>query len=211
MNPTEIFIKTFPFDLHVLGTPPAFILSQDRTLSLKFVWSSQETLGFFNRYYCLRSFLKISWTCNNSGQRIFCSGFLRNACISKEAWLKIHWMNPISEKTEGFRAWTELLLQGHWPPRSLPYRPLFLEFSGFYVLFSFQCPERRRRDLNPRTVTSDLLPFQGSPFNHLGTSARAWIFWIIQFCDTPKKSVSSVALQEYHIGCLLSRTFQRFF
>ena len=24
-----------PFDLHVLGTPPAFILSQDRTLMLK--------------------------------------------------------------------------------------------------------------------------------------------------------------------------------
>ena len=26
-----------PFDLHVLGTPPAFILSQDRTLTLKFL------------------------------------------------------------------------------------------------------------------------------------------------------------------------------
>ena len=26
-----------PFDLHVLGTPPAFILSQDQTLMLKFV------------------------------------------------------------------------------------------------------------------------------------------------------------------------------
>ena len=25
-----------PFDLHVLGTPPAFILSQDQTLMLKF-------------------------------------------------------------------------------------------------------------------------------------------------------------------------------
>ena len=25
-------IATCPFDLHVLGTPPAFILSQDRTL-----------------------------------------------------------------------------------------------------------------------------------------------------------------------------------
>ena len=123
----------------MLGTPPAFILSQDRTLSLKFVWSSQETLGFFNRYYCLRSFLKISWTCNNSGQRIFCSGLRRNACIPKEAWLKIHWMNPISEKTEGFRAWTELLLKGRQPPRSLPYRPLFLEFSGFYIVFSSQC------------------------------------------------------------------------
>ena len=37
----------------------------------------------------------------------------------------------------------------------------------------FRSPKRsrRRRDLNPRAVTSDLLPFQGSPFNHLGTSA----------------------------------------
>ena len=31
--------------------------------------------------------------------------------------------------------------------------------------------QRRRRDLNPRTAINSLLPFQGSPFNHLGTSA----------------------------------------
>ena len=31
--------------------------------------------------------------------------------------------------------------------------------------------KRRRRDLNPRAATNDLLPFQGSPFSHLGTSA----------------------------------------
>ena len=30
--------------------------------------------------------------------------------------------------------------------------------------------ERRRRDLNPRAATNDLLPFQGSPFSLLGTS-----------------------------------------
>ena len=30
---------TFSFDLHVLGTPPAFILSQDQTLQLIFVKS----------------------------------------------------------------------------------------------------------------------------------------------------------------------------
>ena len=30
-----------PFDLHVLGTPPAFILSQDQTLMLKFYVSSE--------------------------------------------------------------------------------------------------------------------------------------------------------------------------
>ena len=31
---TEISLPCFPLDLHVLGTPPAFILSQDQTLSL---------------------------------------------------------------------------------------------------------------------------------------------------------------------------------
>ena len=30
--------------------------------------------------------------------------------------------------------------------------------------------KRRRRDLNPRAAINDLLPFQGSPFSHLGTS-----------------------------------------
>jgi hypothetical protein len=29
---TEVSIRSFTFDLHVLGTPPAFILSQDQTL-----------------------------------------------------------------------------------------------------------------------------------------------------------------------------------
>ena len=32
---------------------------------------------------------------------------------------------------------------------------------------------RRRRDLNPRAAINDLLPFQGSPFSHLGTSPNA--------------------------------------
>ncbi len=31
---------------------------------------------------------------------------------------------------------------------------------------------RRRRDLNPRAAINDLLPFQGSPFSHLGTSPK---------------------------------------
>ena len=44
----------------------------------------------------------------------------------------------------------------------LPYRcqELFCNFSAF--------TERRRRDLNPRAATNDLLPFQGSPFGQLG-------------------------------------------
>ena len=33
--PSENFLKTASLDLHVLGTPPAFILSQDQTLMFK--------------------------------------------------------------------------------------------------------------------------------------------------------------------------------
>ena len=49
------------------------------------------------------------------------------------------------------------------------------EFFNFFRSF-FQHSaswnfKRRRRDLNPRAATNDLLPFQGSPFSHLGTSA----------------------------------------
>ena len=44
-------------------------------------------------------------------------------------------------------------------------------FQVFLKFFNFVSVERRRRDLNPRAATNDLLPFQGSPFNHLGTSA----------------------------------------
>ena len=70
-----------------------------------------------------------------------------------------------------------------WTSR-LNQKPLFLEFSGFYILFSFQGSwcfriERRRRDLNPRAATNDLLPFQGSPFNLLGTSA-GWFSYLMK-------------------------------
>ncbi len=33
LQSTEVSIRNFPLDLHVLGTPPAFILSQDQTLN----------------------------------------------------------------------------------------------------------------------------------------------------------------------------------
>ena len=42
--------------------------------------------------------------------------------------------------------------------------------------------KRRRRDLNPRAAINDLLPFQGSPFSHLGTSPAEFIK-CIQFIE----------------------------
>ena len=50
---------------------------------------------------------------------------------------------------------------------------LFSTFFKFlYQHFTFPENKRRRRDLNPRTAINDLLPFQGSPFSHLGTSPK---------------------------------------
>ena len=115
----------------MLSTPPAFILSQDQTLMLKFWFQS-----------------KFAW--------------LILTVIT--VVLVLFWMF----------SWTSRLNQ----------KPLFLEFSGFYILFSFQGSwcfriERRRRDLNPRAATNDLLPFQGSPFNLLGTSA-GWFLYLMK-------------------------------
>ena len=56
---------------------------------------------------------------------------------------------------------------------------LFSTFFKFlYQHFTFPENKRRRRDLNPRTAINDLLPFQGSPFSHLGISPkRLSFFW----------------------------------
>ena len=44
----EASVERASFDLHVLGTPPAFILSQDQTLTLKFVpFQDLAGLSFF--------------------------------------------------------------------------------------------------------------------------------------------------------------------
>jgi len=51
----------YPFDLHVLSTPPAFVLSQDQTLMFKFMLSSQlafrlaSRLTSNNKFVCLSS------------------------------------------------------------------------------------------------------------------------------------------------------------
>ena len=59
---------------------------------------------------------------------------------------------------------------------SISYLPLSCQelFPRNFSVFT----ERRRRDLNPRAATNDLLPFQGSPFSHLGISPkRLSFFW----------------------------------
>ena len=58
---TSIISAYTPFDLHVLGTPPAFILSQDRTLELIF-WV--RTLTVELALLLLLPFLTVSCFCS---------------------------------------------------------------------------------------------------------------------------------------------------
>ena len=51
-RPPLKYITILPLDLHVLGTPPAFVLSQDQTLMLNSLYPSQTCLAF---YYCVIS------------------------------------------------------------------------------------------------------------------------------------------------------------
>ena len=53
----------------------------------------------------------------------------------------------------------------------------------YCLIFNFQGSKRRKRDLNPRNAINVLLPFQGSPFSHLGTSA--WLRVILLLFTFP--------------------------
>ena len=52
-HPFATDVRAHPLDLHVLGMPPAFILSQDQTL--KKVYPTPPVLFSFQRPYFLRS------------------------------------------------------------------------------------------------------------------------------------------------------------
>ena len=62
---------------------------------------------------------------------------------------------------------------------------------------------RRRRDLNPRAATNDLLPFQGSPFDHLGTSPCGYfrLNFLIN-AETGIRTQGGVTLAGFQDRCL---------
>ena len=139
-----------PFDLHVLSTPPAFILSQDQTLLFWFLFPAKLNLAFL--FYC----------------------FLRFVCSSFFLSLKIFSLS--TDSLECFQGCITVYLSRFIcalftviSVRQLWY--LITHFSLCQALFYFFqnfYSERRRRDLNPRAAINDLHPFQGCPFGQLG-------------------------------------------
>ena len=61
-----------PFDLHVLSTPPAFVLSQDQTLPDRLFVSARFCLAFFTQILCGFFFLE---TRTSAFFSLYCSVF----------------------------------------------------------------------------------------------------------------------------------------
>ena len=96
---TKIFIpkksnKSASFDLHVLSTPPAFILSQDQTLMFKFVRSKSVwlILPFLLLFGSFEPFLKIFSYKKFSRVVVYCSVIkvLTSLCSFATAHLFYH-------------------------------------------------------------------------------------------------------------------------
>ena len=69
---TKIILLLSPFDLHVLSTPPAFILSQDQTLRNSFFILADVVYGFLHRNdrvsFVSYHFSVVKVLCSSKGQ-----------------------------------------------------------------------------------------------------------------------------------------------
>ena len=147
----SIFGRGASFDLHVLSTPPAFILSQDQTL-VKSVCSVRMTLAIHPLLFVLEIVNDYSFN-NVRSENLF--WIFRDGCCSIINVLVCCFFNSHINLTY-----------------------LFMFVNNFFNFFKkslWSSFKRRRRDLNPRAAINDLLPFQGSPFSHLGTSPSSCI------------------------------------
>ena len=99
----------------------------------------------------------------------------------------------------------------------------FILFRHFSVVFQLvKIPflnsvlnKRRRRDLNPRAATNDLLPFQGSPFGQLGYFSKLpyllskfFIKLFLLSCDS-LFSITDVSLFVKHFLNLFFKVFNK--
>ena len=68
----ESSIRRFSFDLHVLSTPPAFVLSQDQTLHDRLFVSARFFLPFLLKFFAVSFFLE---TRTSAFFSLYCSVF----------------------------------------------------------------------------------------------------------------------------------------
>ena len=146
-------LQSASFDLHVLGTPPAFILSQDQTLKLKFFPGPNLAWLISKPFYCCFRFCS---ECSHS------------------------WPKPLSHFYKNFQGFTycsvfKVLCCCRFSDSLFTITQLVSFVNNFFQVFwsSFSVLQaslkRRRRDLNPRA---------GLPTYTLsrGASSASWVF-----------------------------------
>ena len=153
----------------MLGTPPAFILSQDQTLMFNLL--VQNLLAFTNYFNpCPKSVSRIldfraaprvhMQACHSPRySRILLFKVLFSEFLPDEMTFHLIY-------SESFRVALLFICQGTRKAVAFLFNLSFL-LSAFHK----KC-NHRRRDLNPRAAINDLHPFQGCPFSLLGTSAN---------------------------------------
>ena len=105
-----------PLDLHVLGTPPAFVLSQDQTLAFNPLYLSgvstskmqthSELLSLCLRYSCSVSFSRFSarrLACASRASLFILSSFRRNVNTFSQLFLSFFTSFCICERLKHFR------------------------------------------------------------------------------------------------------------
>ena len=170
------------FDLHVLSTPPAFILSQDQTLMFvsSFLMKELHILllrqtGFYNLpRLSERSIQCIGIVGLVLILSLFCLSLILShcsvvnvlfVCRSRATARILYHRNFLMSSTflKNFDFFRRKIF-------STGEKDLHRRHRQYY-LTNISCSNflhRRRWDLNPRAATNDLLPFQGSPFGQLG-------------------------------------------
>ena len=185
---TKTILLLSPFDLHVLSTPPAFILSQDRTLRIIYFhhfWcklrniTRNDRASFVSSYYS--SVVKV--LCASKGQILlevpfFCQGvpnklpmtilfdhrpILRNAWRRTQAFLVVNDL-PFTAKSSthlGLKFYSRLLVLSR--------------VSQKFFCVSFDLLFCEEQETLPYYIVKDLL-FRAKPSTHLGSESYSRSF-----------------------------------
>ena len=138
--------------MHVLSTPPAFILSQDQTLCKNVCSGPRQPLGYLFPFYCFK------------GQFLEFFTSRRSLTSRKKLILEI-FQGCFTVQLSMFFCWALVRRNSDIISR---FQAFVNRFFKLFLKSFWRISKRRRRDLNPRAAINDLHPFQGCPFGQLG-------------------------------------------
>ena len=175
----------------MLGTPPAFILSQDQTLIKSFfrpaIFKWYFWLTVFRLHFSMPVLLNVFWLSAEDpapylGQELFFRIFQgysivqlsRFCCCSQQLLYSIIFSFVCQQLFLIYFVASShfLTFRNQLEYLTMSFHVCQYLFLNIFQTFLITYQERRRRDLNPRAAINDLHPFQGCPFGQLGYFSR---------------------------------------